>query len=405
MTKVLQGVRVLEVALYGFVPAAASALSDWGADVIKVEHPETGDPIRGLAAFGVKPGDGGVTMLWEVLNRGKRCAGIDIAHPDGYEALMALVDQADVFLTNFLGPARQRLHIDAEHIRARNPRIIYARGTGHGVRGPDADRGGFDGISYWARAGLATAAMPADYDYPINLPGPAVGDIQAGLNLAGGICGALYHRERTGEGAVVDASLLSAGLWAMQSSIAGSYVTDRDQLVKGDRRRPGNPLANVYRTADGRFVFLAMLEADRYWPGFCRAVGRPEWIDDPQFATASCRRKNIERCVALLDKLFAEQPLEHWKTVLDSQEGQWSVVQSPRETLSDQQAWDNGFFTMVNYDNGARLPLVPAPVQFDEAAGDLRPAPGHGEHTDDLLRACGYDDETIMNLKIGGAIT
>ncbi|MDA4108130.1 CaiB/BaiF CoA transferase family protein [Mycolicibacterium holsaticum] len=405
MTKVLQGVRVLEVALYGFVPAAASALSDWGADVVKIEHPETGDPIRGLAAFGVKPGDGGVTMLWEVLNRGKRCAGIDIAHPDGYAALMSLVDHADVFVTNFLGPARQRLRIDAEHIRARNPSIVYARGTGHGVRGPDADRGGFDGISYWARSGLATAAMPVDYDYPIGLPGPAVGDIQAGLNLAGGICGALYHRERTGEGAVVDASLLSSGLWAMQASIAGSYVTDRDQLAKGDRRHPGNPLANVYRTADDRFVFLAMLEADRYWPGFCRAVSRPHWVDDPRLASAKCRYKNIGYCVQLLDDLFVEHPLAHWKSVLSSQEGQWSVVQSPRETLTDEQAWDNDFFRMVQYDNGPSLPLVPVPVQFDETAAELTPAPGHGEHTDELLRACGYDDETIMNLKIAGAIT
>lgn len=405
MTKVLEGVRVLEVALYGFVPAAASALSDLGADVVKIEHPETGDPIRGLAAFGVKPGDGGVTMLWEVLNRGKRCAGIDIAHPDGYEALLSLVDQADVFVTNFLGPARQRLRIDAEHIRARNPRIIYARGTGHGVRGADADRGGFDGISYWARTGPATASMPPDYDYPINLPGPAFGDIQAGLNLAGGVCAALYRRERTGEGAVVDASLLSSGLWAMQATIAGSYVTDRDQLPKGNRRRPGNPLANVYRTADDRFVFLAMLEADRYWPGFCHAVGRPDWIDDPELATAKCRYQNIEHCVQLLDELFAQHPLAHWKTVLGSQEGQWSVVQSPRETLADQQAWDNDFFRMVDYGNGASLPLVPVPLQFDETSAELTPAPGHGEHTDELLRACGYDDDTIMNLKISGAIT
>jgi crotonobetainyl-CoA:carnitine CoA-transferase CaiB-like acyl-CoA transferase len=404
MTKVLEGVRVLEVALYGFVPAAASVLADWGADVVKIEHPETGDPIRGLTAFGVKPGDGGVTMLWEVLNRGKRCAGIDIAHPEGYEVLMSLVDEADVFVTNFLGPARSRLRIDAEHIRARNPDIIYARGTGHGVRGADADRGGFDGISYWARTGLAIAAMPKDYDYPINLPGPAVGDIQAGLNLAGGIAAALFHRERTGKGSVVDASLLAAGLWAMQSTIAGSYVIDRDHLPKADRRRPGNPLANVYRTADGRFVFLAMLEADRYWPGFCEAVGRPDWVADPSLATAEVRLANVEKTVQLLDELFAEHPLTHWTSALSNQDGQWSVVQSPREALNDQQAWDNGFFTVVEYDNGARLPLVPAPIQFDGTAAELAPAPDHGQHTDELLRAHGMSDERLLELKISGAI-
>jgi crotonobetainyl-CoA:carnitine CoA-transferase CaiB-like acyl-CoA transferase len=404
MTTVLDGVKVVEVALYGYVPAAASVLSDWGAQVIKIEHPQTGDPIRGLSAFGVAPGDGGVTMLWEVLNRGKRCAGIDVAHPEGYEALMSLIDDADVFLTNFLGPARQRLKIDAEHIQARNPNIIYARGTGHGISGPDADKGGFDGISYWARTGMATSAMPVDYDYPINLPGPAVGDIQAGLNLAGAISAALYRRERTGNGAVVDGSLLAAGLWAMQSTIAGSYVTGRDQLPKMDRRRPGNPLANVYRTKDGRFVNLAMLEADRYWPSFCVAAGRPEWVDDPKLATAALRLENVELCVDLLDDLFAERTLAEWITVLDSQEGQWSTVNTAAETLHDAQVGANGFIQTVRYPNGAELPLVPAPVQFDGEPAVLRPAPGFGEHTDEVLREQGISDERILELKISGAI-
>lgn len=405
MTGMLEGVRVLEVALYGYVPAAASVLADWGADVVKIEHPQTGDPIRGLTAFGIKPGDGGVTMLWEVLNRGKRCAGIDVAHPEGREVLMSLVDEADVFVTNFLGPARRRLGIEAEDIRGRKPSIIYARGTGHGVLGPDADRGGFDGISYWARTGLATAAMPSDYAYPINLPGPAVGDIQAGLNLAGAISAALFHRERTGEGAVVDGSLLAAGLWAMQASIAGCYVTGRDELPKSDRRHPGNPLANIYRTADNRFVYLAMLEADRYWPGFCDAVARPEWITHPRLATADLRLTNVEECVGLLDELFAQRPVADWITVLGSQEGQWSVVQGTRQALDDEQAWANGYLQMVKYDNGAQLPLVPAPVQFNGVTPALSPAPGHGEHTDEVLRTAGLSDDRIMELKINGAIT
>jgi crotonobetainyl-CoA:carnitine CoA-transferase CaiB-like acyl-CoA transferase len=318
---------------------------------------------------------------------------------------MSLVDEADVFVTNFLGPARRRLGIDADDILGRKPSIVYARGTGHGVRGPDADRGGFDGISYWARTGLATAAMPKDYGYPINLPGPAVGDIQAGVNLAGAIAAALFHRERTGEGAVVDGSLLAAGLWAMQPSIAGSYVTGRDELPKSDRLRPGNPLANVYRTADQRFVFLAMLEADRYWPGFCEAVGKPDWIHHPRLATSELRLAHVEECVGLLDELFAQRSLAHWTTVLESQEGQWSIVQTTREALDDKQAWANGYLQMVKYDNGAQLPLVTAPVQFNETPPELSPAPGHGEHTDDIMRATGMTEDRLMELKIIGAIT
>jgi crotonobetainyl-CoA:carnitine CoA-transferase CaiB-like acyl-CoA transferase len=405
MLNVLDGVKVVEVALYGYVPAAAAVLSDWGAEVLKIEHPETGDPIRGLNAFGVAPGDGGVTMLWEVFNRGKRSAGIDVAHPDGYEVLMLLVDQADVFLTNFLGPARERLGIDADDIRGRNPSIVYARGTGHGVLGPDANKGGFDGVSYWARTGLATAAMPADYDYPISLPGPAVGDIQAGLNLAGAVAAALFRRERTGAGAVVDGSLLASGLWAMQSSIAGSYVTGREELPKNDRRHPGNPLANVYRTADDRFILLAMLEADRYWPGFCAAVGKTEWIQDPRLAAAPLRLAHVEECVDLLDALFASRTLAEWTPILASQEGQWSVARTTREALDDEQAWSNGYLQMVKYDNGVELPLVPAPVQFDGQTAHLVPAAGHGEHTDDVLRACGLSEERILDLKISGAVT
>ena len=168
----MDGVRVLEVAIYAFAPAAGAVLADWGADVVKVEHPEAGDPLRGLVAYGVKPGDGGVTYLWEVLNRGKRSIGIDIASDDGRELLLSLCEGADVFLTNFLAPARQRLGIDADAVTARNPRIIYARGTGHGPRGPDADKGGYDGVSFWARSGVSIAAMPPDALYPVALPGP-----------------------------------------------------------------------------------------------------------------------------------------------------------------------------------------------------------------------------------------
>jgi crotonobetainyl-CoA:carnitine CoA-transferase CaiB-like acyl-CoA transferase len=402
---VLHGVRVVEVAFYGYVPAAAAALGDWGADVIKIEHPETGDPIRGLVAFGVKPGDGGVTALWEAFNRGKRSAGIDIARPEGLEILLSLVDQADVFLTNFLGPARRRLGIDAEHILDRNPSIIYARGSGQGVRGPDADKGGFDAISYWARSGLATAAMPSDYDYPVNLPGPAVGDVQAGLNLAGAVAAALFRRERTGQGAIVDGSLLASGLWAMQASLAGSFVTGRDDLPKWNRRLPGNPLVNVYRTADARFIQLAMLEADRYWPGLCVAAGRPEWIADPRLATASLRLAHVEECVALLDELFAKRTLVEWTDVLATQEGQWATVNTAREALQDEQAWANNYLQMVQYGNGIELPLVPAPVQFDGEVPTLSRAPGHGEHTDEVLRELGASEARVLELKIDGIIT
>ncbi len=402
---VMDGVRVLEVAIYAFAPAAGAVLADWGADVVKVEHPEAGDPLRGLVAYGVKPGDGGVTYLWEVLNRGKRSIGIDIASDDGRELLLSLCEGADVFLTNFLAPARQRLGIDADAVTARNPRIIYARGTGHGPRGPDADKGGYDGVSFWARSGVSIAAMPPDALYPVALPGPAYGDIQSGAHLAGGIAAALFQRERTGQGAVVDVSLFGSGLWAMQPTIAGAHASGQEQLAPLDRRRPANPLWNVYRTADGRVVALSMLEGDRYWPGFCVAIGRPELVGDERFADADARSAHTEECVEVLDAIFAEHPLEEWKRILGSQEGPWSVTHTPRATLGDAQAVANDYLQWVKYDNGASLPLVSAPAQIDGRAATLRAAPGHGADTDEVLLEAGLTWDDLLRLKVAGAIT
>jgi crotonobetainyl-CoA:carnitine CoA-transferase CaiB-like acyl-CoA transferase len=402
----MDGVRVLEVAIYGFVPSAGAVLADWGARVVKIEHPVTGDPMRGLAAWGVAPGTGGVTHLWELFNRGKESVGIDLTDPEGLDLLMRLVDDADVFLTNFLGPARRRLGIDVEDIRARNPRIVYGRGTGYGARGPDADAGGFDGISYWARSGAATAAMPADGRTPIGMPGPAFGDIQAGMHLAGGIAAALFQRERTGEAAVVDTSLFGAGLWAMQPAMAGAYVSGLDELPKNDRRHPSNPLANVsYRTADGRYIALSMLESDRYWIGFCAAIGRPDLEHDVRFSDAEARRANATACVEVLDGIFATDELAHWRKVLSTQEGQWSAIQLTREVLDDPQAEANGYIQRVDYGEGVTLPMVVSPVHFSTDLPTLSRAPEHGASTDDVLIAAGASWDDLIRLKVKGVIS
>jgi crotonobetainyl-CoA:carnitine CoA-transferase CaiB-like acyl-CoA transferase len=401
----MDGLRVVEVALYGLVPTAGAVLSDWGADVVKIEHPEHGDPIRGLTAWGVKPGTGGVTYLWEVFNRGKRSVGLDIGSDVGRELLMELVDGADVFLTNFLGPARRRLGIDVEDIRSRNPRIIYARGTGHGPEGPDADKGGFDGISYWSRCAAGTSASPSDYGYPIPLPGPAFGDIQTGMHLAGGIAAALYQRERTGEGALVDTSLLASGMWAMQASIAGSYVAGQPALPATNRNSPGNPLANTYRTADGRYLQLAMLEADRYWPGFCEAIGHPELTSDPRFDSSEARLLNVFDCVRVLDEVFAEHDLGKWKELLAQQEGQWTVIQTCADVLEDTQGEVNGYLKWVPFPGGTSLPLVSVPVQIDAHASDLQPGPELGANTEEVLIALGKSWDDMIKLKEANIIS
>jgi crotonobetainyl-CoA:carnitine CoA-transferase CaiB-like acyl-CoA transferase len=405
MGKLLEGVKVVEVAMYAFVPSAGAALADWGADVVKVEHPETGDAVRGLASYGFKPGDGGVTTLWELFNRNKRGVGIDIATEQGYELLLSLIDEADVFLTSFLQPARARLGIDVDQVMARNPRIIYGRGTGQGPAGPDADKGGFDGVSYWSRSGVSTAVSPPDYDFPVLLAGPAFGDVQSGMFLAGGISGALYRREKTGEGGVVDTSLLGAGMWAMQASVAGSYVIGSNNIVQLDRRRPPNPLTNLYRTADRRFFVLGMLQADRYWAGLCAALGHPELAADSRFTDLALRAQNSEACVAALDAIFEKMTFDEVAKALDAQEGQWAVVAFPGDTLEDEQVLENGYLQMVQYQNGATLPMVPVPARLDGDVPELKPAPALGEHTDEVLGALGKTPDELLQLKIAGVIS
>jgi crotonobetainyl-CoA:carnitine CoA-transferase CaiB-like acyl-CoA transferase len=400
----MEGIRVVELGLFALVPSAAAVLAEWGADVVKIEHPVHGDPVRGLAAWGIKPGTGGFSYMWEVCNRGKRSVGVDVAHPDGREVVLSLAERADVFLTSFLPSARRKLGIDVEDVTARNPTIIYGRGSGQGPKGDEADTGGFDGAAFWYRCGIGSAAMPAGGDEPIALPAPGFGDVQTGMHLAGGIAAALWRRERTGKGAVVDASLLGAGLWAMQGSVAGTAVAGLAELPKRPRTDVSNPLVIAYPTADGRFVALMMLGSDRYWPGLCAAIGRPDLRDDPRFATARDRAAHSAECVAELDKVFSARTLDHWRTVLAGQEGPWAVVAHAAEAAADEQARVNGYVQDVDYGDGRSLPMVAAPVQFDEAAPQLRPAPEHGAHTEEVLLEMGLDWDEILRLKATGAV-
>ncbi|MDQ1507649.1 MAG: hypothetical protein QOD57_5376 [Actinomycetota bacterium] len=400
----LDGIRVVELGLFALVPAAAAVLAEWGADVVKIEHPVQGDPVRGLAAWGIKPGTGGFSYMWEVCNRGKRSVGLDVGHPDGREVLLSMLEGADVFLTSFLPSARRRLGIDVADVIARNPTIIYGRGSGQGPKGEEAEAGGFDGAAYWNRSGTGSAAMPVGSTEPVALPGPGFGDIQTGMHLAGGVIAALWRRDRTGRGAVVDASLLASGLWAMQGSLAGAAAAGLAELPKRARSDVTNPLVVAYPTADGRFVSLMMLGSDRYWPGLCQAIGRPDLVADPRFASARDRAANSAACVAELDAVFSAKPLDHWRTALAGQEGPWAVVAHVAEAATDEQARVNGYVQDVDYGDGRSLPMVGAPVQFDEAAPPLRPAPEHGAHTEEVLLELGYDWGAISHLKAAGAV-
>jgi crotonobetainyl-CoA:carnitine CoA-transferase CaiB-like acyl-CoA transferase len=402
MDGMLRGVRVVEVAQWWFVPAAGAILADWGADVIKVEHPVTGDPQRGLVTSGLVPSTGGVNFMIEQPNRGKRSIGLDLAHPRGRELLDRLVETADVFLTNFLPAARRRLRIDVDDIRRVNPRIVYVRGHGQGTRGPDAERGGYDAASFWCRGGIAHAVTPPGAAAPV-MQRAAFGDSTGGMAIAGGIAAALFRRERTGAAAVVDVSLLGTAMWLMGPDIIASKLLGID-LPSSDRTQPPNPIVNSYRTRDGRWLFLNMLQPDRYWPDLCGRLGRPELATDARFADGRARFEHRAECVRALDAIFAERTLAEWRVALADAEGVWAPLQTARELPEDPQAVANGYLPEVGRD-GTRFTLVASPVQFDERSPALAPAPDLGQHTEEVLLELGLSWDDLAAAKDAGAIS
>lgn len=405
MSGPLEGIRVIEVSSWMFVPSAGAVLVDWGADVLKIEHPETGDPQRGLITSGLVPGGpDGVNFMMEQPNRGKQSVGIDISNPDGREALLKLVETADVFLTNYMPKVRRKLRIDVDDIRERNPNIVIARGTGQGPKGPDAEKGGYDGASFWARGGVASI-MPDRDGWPAGQPGPAFGDVMAGLSTAGAIAAALLKRERTGQGSVVDVSLLNTAMWQISPLVVASKLFGFSKMPSGgDRKQSPNPGVGTYRTSDDRYISLILLQSDKFWADLVQRLGVPEMATDPKFADSAARAQNSADCITKLDEAFGAHPLEHWKKVLDDFEGVWTPYQTLDELYEDPQVVANGYLPSMTASNGQEVQLVASPAQFDEQAVQVTRCPEHGEHTETALLDAGFDWEQIAAMKESGAI-
>jgi crotonobetainyl-CoA:carnitine CoA-transferase CaiB-like acyl-CoA transferase len=315
-----------------------------------------------------------------------------------------LAETSDVFLTNFLGPARQKLQIDVEHLRARNPRIVYVRGSGQGVRGPEAGRPGYDGTAYVARSGFAHGLTPPGLDWPV-AGTAAVGDLPGAMTIAGGIAAGLYHREKTGQPPVVDISLLNVGMWTMSPSIVATGMYDLEDMPERSRETNPNPISIYYRSKDGRFLKLSMFESDRFFADLCQHLDAVEIAKDPRFVDAQARADHRADCVKALDEAFGRYTIAELRQRLATVKGAWGVVQRPRELYDDPQVTANGYLVPVRPADGPSFHVVGAPVQFDEQPVDeQRPAPGHGEHTDEVLLELGLDWDELIAHKTTGAI-
>ncbi len=398
--RLLEGVRVIDVTMWAFVPAAGGVLAHWGADVIKIEGPGRPDPMRLFHGGSLEKGDAG--WMFKHYSRGKRSLGLNLATEQGREVLYKLVETADVFLTSYLTDTRKKLKFDVDDIRAVNPNIVYVRGSGQGPRGPQSERGGYDQAAWWCRGSLAHQAMTmAGVDWPPGMIGH--GDGMAGMTLAGGICAALLHRAMTGKAPLVDGSLMGTAAWFNGPAIIS---TGLGAPFPGSipPRETHHPTMNMYRTKDNRFINLCMLgDFDEEWVDFCEHLGRPDLATDPRFKTSSDRQKHAAEGVRIFDEIFAQRTLEEWKEALVTTKGVWAPVQTPGEMFDDPQTIANGFLREVQYATGpVRLPAPP--ILFDEEAGDPPPAPDYAEHTNEILAELGYDASAIDDLRAGNVI-
>jgi formyl-CoA transferase len=396
---IFSGLKVLDCASFIAAPAAATVLSDFGADVIKIEPPGAGDPYRNLPNLPGYP-TGEHNFAWLLEARNKKSIALDLSKPEAQAVLYKLVAEADVFITNMPPPVRAKLGITYDHLAHLNDRLIYASFTGYGEKGEEANKPGFDSNAYWARSGLMDLVR-ADIDTTPARSVAGMGDHPCAMAFYGAIVTALYQREKTGKGSHVASNLMANGVWAAsvlaQAKLCGAKFGERRP-----RERALNAVANHYQCKDGRWLILSLLNEEKQFPTLARCLGREDLIDDPRFATKADRHARSVELIKILDETFATRDLAEWRKILDGNGLVFGVVGILDDIPNDKQMLDNE--VLVPFENDTML-TINSPIWIDGAKKvQPRKPPGVGEHSDEILRGAGYDEAAIKQLRGSGAV-
>jgi crotonobetainyl-CoA:carnitine CoA-transferase CaiB-like acyl-CoA transferase len=387
-TGILNGIRVIDCGTYIAAPAAAVVMSDFGAEVIKIERPPHGDPYRYITLVPGMP----VSPLyycWILEGRNKKSVALDLNNPEAREVLDRLIKTADVFITNYQPPLIEKFGLGYDNLAALNDRLIYAHLTGYGLTGEESEKPGYDVTAYWARSGLMNSMHSADADPYQSVAG--FGDHPTSMSLFAGIMMGLYRRALTGKGMSVTTSLMANGAWSnacgLQAALVGAQF-----LPRWTRSTTVNPIVNHYVTRDGHRFMTCCLDPKKDWPNLCHAIDHAELIDDSRFATPPLRRENGPELVAIIDDAVARKDMSEWKEIFRQNDVIWGPVPSTEQAAADPQMEANGVF--VEIEPGLRTVANPLTIDGEEKVKPRR-APEIGEHTAEVMRSLGYSDSAI----------
>ena len=391
----LEGIKVVEMGIWAFAPAAAAALADWGAEVIKIEDPATGDPMRNLESSVGAPAPSKYSV-YELNNRNKRSIALNVASEQGRKIFYDLIKEADVFVTNYRLAGLKRLKADYESLSKVNPRLIYGLCTGYGSSGDEKDKAGYDTGAYWARCGLA--AQLGNEGSAAAMIYPGLGDQPSGQFCAGGIALALYARERTGKGQKIEVSLMRAGVWTV--SMAAMMAMELGFMPRLNRQQMGNPLVNTYRCKDDKWIMLLMMQPDRYWKDFCQAMGIEDLENDPRFCNITSRGLNGAEFISVLDGIFQTKTREEWIEIFKNYNILWDRCNSFSDMVNDDQVNAINSFLSYEHPTKGNIKVAATPVDFNDMPLVVRRhAPEFGENTEEILLERGYSWEDIAALK------